>query len=234
MNANIDRRTLLRIGLSAAAGTFALGGAFASASEARPITAGCVPNDGATPPQTAGPFYPGESAFQPDADLTLAPGQKAAPLGQVVYINGRVHDQSCRPIAGATVEIWQACASGRYNNPNDPNPAALDPNFKYWGEAITDAEGIYAFKTIKPGAYPADENWIRPPHIHFKITKLGYHELVTQMYFKGDPLNARDLILDKVPHDQWGRVIVDFQPRSTPLAPDAIAGEFNIALTSVR
>ncbi len=69
-------------------------------------------------------------------------------------MRGIVQDLSCRPVAGVNVEIWQACASGRYNNERDPNPAPLDPNFRYWGETFTDAAGAYEFKTILPGAYP--------------------------------------------------------------------------------
>ncbi len=63
-------------------------------------------------------------------------------------MRGRVVDEDCQPVANANVEIWQACATGRYNNRNDPNPAALDPNFRYWAEAFTVADGLYQF--IKP------------------------------------------------------------------------------------
>lgn len=46
-----------------------------------------------------------------------------------------------------------------------------------------------------PGAYPADKHWIRPPHIHFKISKQGYRSLTTQMYFPDEKLNDADLLL---------------------------------------
>lgn len=39
--------------------------------------------------------------------------------------------------------------------------------------------------------------WTRPPHIHFKVTKRGYVELVTQMYFPGHELNEIDLLLQR-------------------------------------
>ncbi len=226
MNSNMNRRTLLKFGLGAAASTIALAG-----SRAATLGAACV---GATPPQTAGPFYPGEKLFHKDSDLTKVPGQTAKTLGQVIYITGKVQDLNCNPIEGALVEIWQACASGKYNNPNDPNPAPLDPNFKYWGEASTDSQGEYMFKTIIPGEYKADENWIRPPHIHYKIGKIGYNELITQMYFKGNPLNEADLILDRVPHNEWDRVIIDFQQATAGLEPSALMGRFDITLTGVR
>ena len=129
------------------------------------------------------------------------------------------------------MEIWQACASGKYNNPGDPNTAPLDPNFKYWGETVTSSTGEYAFKTILPGAYPADTDWDRPPHIHFRVLKRGYHELVTQMYFKGEPLNDADKILENVPKQMRGDVIVDFQPGLND--PATKTGTFNITILKV-
>jgi protocatechuate 3,4-dioxygenase beta subunit len=54
-----------------------------------------------------------------------------------------------------------------------------------------------------PGAYPASETWMRPPHIHFKIAKKGYVELTTQMYFPDEALNETDLLLnDKKPSER--------------------------------
>jgi protocatechuate 3,4-dioxygenase beta subunit len=182
-----------------------------------------------TPEQTAGPFYPGEAQFKPDSsdyptNLTQIEGRPQA-QGRVVLIQGVVSDSACRPVVGAVVEIWQACASGRYNNDKDTNPAPVDPNFRYWGESITDTNGHYAFWTIVPGAYPADTNWMRPPHVHFKVSKVGYKELTTQMYFKGEALNDKDLILLDVPKDERASVVVDFSSG---------AGEFNLTLQSVR
>lgn len=184
-----------------------------------------------TAPQTAGPFYPGQDKFSFDNDLTRIPGAPAAALGEVIYVNGIVRDEKCQPIAGVNVEIWQACASGRYNNDGDPNTAPLDPNFKYWGEVVTNAKGEYSFRTIVPGAYPADTDWDRPPHIHFRLMKRGYHELVTQMYFKGHPLNNADKILANVPAHLRGDVIVDFLVNANE--PTTKSGEFNITLLSV-
>ena len=189
---------------------------------------------GLTPAQTPGPFYPGETKFSKDSDLTQMEGRQARPLGQIIYIRGVVSDQRCQPVAGANVEIWQACASGRYNNDKDPNTATLDPNFKYWGETYTDGDGVYMFKTIIPGAYPADTDWIRPPHIHFKIAKLGHKELVTQMYFAGNAYNDADLILHDVPATDRPSVIVDFKPVPQDLEPGALLGEFNITFMALR
>ena len=184
-----------------------------------------------TPAQTAGPFYPGEDGFTTGNDLTAVVGATAAPIGQIIFITGQVRDLNCVPIAGANVEIWQACASGRYNSTTDTNPAALDPNFKYWGECATAQDGTYSFKTVRPGAYPADTDWDRPPHIHFRISKRGFQELTTQLYFKGEPLNSLDKILKNVPPHMRAEVVVDFV--FTPARPSTRTGIFNISLLRV-
>ena len=111
-------------------------------------------------------------------------------------VKGIVLDASDKPVVGAEIDVWQACESGRYNHPQDPNTAApLDENFQYWAKLQTDAEGRFAFKTIKPGAYPATSTWDRPTHIHYRIKAWGVPTLTTQMYFKDDALNDIDQIL---------------------------------------
>ena len=222
----LDRRAFLKLGAGVSAGALAFGGFLPKA-----FAASC----GLTPSQTEGPFYPGEAEFTAENDLTMVPGAPRRALGQVVYIRGTVQDQNCQPIAGVNVEIWQACESGSYNNPKDPNPAPRDPYFRYWGETFTDENGSYYFKTIVPGAYPADNRgWVRPAHIHFKVSKLGYRELVTQMYFKGDALNDKDYILLDLPPAERERVIVDFQPAGPGFESGAKSGVFDISLRSVR
>jgi protocatechuate 3,4-dioxygenase beta subunit len=185
---------------------------------------------GLTPTQMEGPFYPGENEFRAENDLTQVPGRPRPAKGQVVRIQGIVQDESCRPIENANVEIWQACASGKYHHANDPNPAPLDPDFKYWGEAFTDSRGSYEFRTIIPGAYPAGDGWVRPPHIHYKVSRLGYHELTTQMYFAGDPLNQKDRILLSLPPEERARVIVPFLPSGEPRV---LVGSFKITMRRV-
>jgi protocatechuate 3,4-dioxygenase beta subunit len=217
----MQRRKFLQVSLGS------IGGLLAAAPLARAMAESC----GLTPPQTEGPFYPTpaqqRSNAERDADLTYIKSRREAALGTVVYLTGQVVDQNCVPVAGALVEIWQACHSGRYNHPQDPNhAAALDPNFQYWGKALTAQDGSYRFKTIKPGAYPADSTWMRPPHIHFKVTKLGYMELTSQLYFKGEALNAQDKILARIPRSERASVVVDFVANQE----GQLVGQFPIAI----
>lgn len=192
----INRRTLLK-NITAAGGVLALSG-FARSNNA------CLPQ---TPVQPKGPFYPVVDQIDKDADLTTIQGSNKVAAGRVIYIRGVVQDAECSPIADAYIEIWQACASGKYNHPGDTNPAKIDENFQYWGIVRTNAKGEYSFKTIYPGAYPANADWVRPPHIHFKVSKWGHRELITQLYFEGETLNEKDLILQDIAREDHPSVV---------------------------
>lgn len=122
-----------------------------------------------TPSEILGPFYPVLRSVEKTADLTALPGKPGRAAGQVIYVMGRVMNVQAQPVKGAKVELWQANAHGRYTHPSDTNPAPLDPNFEGFAIQDTDAEGRYRFKTVKPGAYPAAGNWMRPPHLHFEV-----------------------------------------------------------------
>lgn len=164
-----------------------------------------------TPPNPEGPFYPKHKQIDTDTDLTLIEGHSVRAEGDVIRVTGQVLDEIGQPVEGALVDIWQANCHGRYHHEDDPASAPLDPNFQGWGMVKTDAEGRYAFTTIKPGAYAVDGQWSRPPHIHFKVSRRGYRELTTQMYFAGEPLNEGDRLLQDVPAAERGRLVVDFQ-----------------------
>jgi protocatechuate 3,4-dioxygenase, beta subunit len=128
------------------------------------------------------------------------------------------------------IDVWQANTHGRYDHEADPNPAPLDPNFQGWARFTTDAEGRYRFTTIKPGAYPVSPVWTRPPHIHFKVARRGYHELTTQMYFAGHELNEADRLLLGLPDAERSRLMVEFGPASAEATPH---GSFDIVLRRV-
>lgn len=184
---NLDRRKFLTTG---AAGSLAAAGA----------AFGKADGDGAfakTPSEVEGPFYPIVAQKDKDFDLTQIAGRKGVAEGRQVIIEGTVHDTEGNPVEDATVDLWQANAAGRYRHPHDSNPAPLDNNFEGWAIVLTGRKGTFRFKTIVPGSYPAAEGWQRPPHIHFKVTKKGYLELTTQMYFPGEALNESDLLLKR-------------------------------------
>jgi protocatechuate 3,4-dioxygenase beta subunit len=153
-----------------------------------------------------GPFYPLHKPEDSDADLTLIRGHSQRAAGQVVEISGRVLTPDGKPIAGATIEIWQANHQGRYAHPGDSNPAPLDPHFQGYAMLRTDGEGRYQLRTIKPGAYPASSGWTRPPHIHFDVRGKASRE-VTQMFFPGESLNDRDRLFLAIPEAERSAVL---------------------------
>lgn len=193
-------------------------GVLALASPWRAALAALAP----TPTQTAGPFRPDPPPLERDADLTLVQGAKARAEGQVIQVTGRVLDVDGKPIRGAAIEIWQANARGRYAHPRDVNPAPLDPNFQGYARVVTDDEGRYRFKTIKPGAYPMNPmnpDAVRTPHIHFDIAGKRTH-LVTQMYFPGEALNAGDRIFSALGANGASTIATRLPPTD-----DMVAGE---------
>lgn len=155
-----------------------------------------------TPAETEGPFYPITRQKDKDFDLTRVKGRDGAAKGKVIVIEGKVVAANGDPLEDASVEIWQANAAGRYFHPHDPNTAPLDPNFQGWAIVPSGKDGSFRFRTVMPGSYPAAKDWIRPPHIHYKVSKLGYVELITQMYFPDHPLNVKDRLLKRKTLDE--------------------------------
>ncbi|MBB4690559.1 protocatechuate 3,4-dioxygenase subunit beta [Paractinoplanes abujensis] len=145
------------------------------------------------------PCFSAADVDDAEADLTIQ--RSGEPLGERIVVTGRVVDGDGRPVRHQLVEIWQANASGRYWHQRDQHPAPLDPNFVGAGRCLTDADGVYTFQTIKPGAYPWRNhvNAWRPAHIHFSLFGTDFTQrLVTQMYFPGDPLSDLDPIYQSV------------------------------------
>jgi len=181
-----------------------------------------------TPKDIKGPFYPVVAQKDKDFDLTKVNGNEGVAKGQQVFIEGQVLDTENNPIENATVDIWQANAAGKYNHPHDSYDAPIDPNFQGWAIIQSGKNGQFRFKTIIPGAYPATETWTRPPHIHFKVTKKGYVEIITQMYFPDQELNAPDKLLSKKSKEEQALMI------ATKVEGQLDTLKYNIVLKSVE
>lgn len=179
----ISRRNTIKFGLlGGLAGLLGVG-----SSVARILT---IP----TPEEVEGPFYPLSDQADKDADLTKIIGRKGVAKGQHILVGGHVLDLQGQSIEDVTIEVWQANANGRYRHPHETNKAPLDPDFQGWAILRADKSGVFQFKTVLPGAYPATKGWTRPPHIHLKIHNPGHPTLITQMYFPDNPLNKTDLL----------------------------------------
>jgi len=131
-----------------------------------------------TPAQQEGPYYPLDKPSDRDNDLVDFAGASGAPAGEILNLSGVIYNAGGMPLEGITVEIWQTDNSGVYNHPGDPGTAGRDPNFQFYGESVTGADGVYSFRTIVPGRYEP-----RPRHIHVKVKRDGELLLTTQFYF---------------------------------------------------
>jgi protocatechuate 3,4-dioxygenase beta subunit len=150
--------------------------------------------------EVTGPVF-GHDALAPgDEDMTLANGGEA--IGARIIVSGRVLDEDGRPVPNS---------AGRYRHRNDQPHAPLDPHFNGYGRVMTDAEGRYKFKTIKPGPYPWGNHYNawRPSHIHFSLFGPAFvTRLVTQMYFPGDPLLPFDPIYNCIPDESARKLLI--------------------------
>jgi protocatechuate 3,4-dioxygenase beta subunit len=124
----------------------------------------------ATPPQTAGPY------FTPDSPQRRTLVEAGDP-GPRLLIAGRVVTTAYRPVPGALLDVWHCDAEGHYDN----------AGFRHRGHLFADASGGYRLETIVPGLYPG-----RTRHIHIRVQAPNGRPLTTQLYFPGEPDNARD------------------------------------------
>jgi protocatechuate 3,4-dioxygenase beta subunit len=163
------------------------------------------------------------------------PGE--SPIGERIIVHGRVLDERGAGIGGVLVEVWQANAGGRYRHKKETYLAALDPNFGGCGRMITDENGFYSFRTIKPGPYPwpnGVNDW-RPAHIHFSIFGHGFAQrLITQMYFEGDPLISKCPIVQTIPSKEAIEQLIAPLDMSNTIPMDARAYKFDIVLRGRR
>lgn len=133
-----------------------------------------------------GPFYVAGAPFR---------GRIAAPdaPGVILRLSGRVLAGDCTtPVASAVIDVWQADVAGCYSAVGRGTcPGAPGDVFHLRGRVRADAAGGYSLQTVKPGLYGSGVN-ARTPHIHVKVFVGGRDVLTTQLYFAGEPQNARD------------------------------------------
>jgi len=191
-----------------------------------------------TPSEITGPRFGHRDIGDLDHDLLKNYAQSdQSPIGERIIMHGRVVDENGRAVPNTLVEIWQANAGGRYRHKKDMYLAPIDPNFGGCGRTITDENGFYFFRTVKPGAYPW-RNWVnswRPPHIHFSIFGTGFAQrLITQCYFEGDPLIAKCPIVNGIPDQVAIDGLVAALDMNATIPLDAIAYKFDIVLRGKR
>ena len=152
----------------------------------------------ATTSQTVGPYL--------HIGLTWLIIEKLAAArvpGERVTIEGRILDGAGNPVNDAAVEIWQADSRGRYGT----------KSFRGFGRSATDAKGMFRFQTIKPGRVPGPGGQLQAPHIGVTVFMRGQlKQLVSRIYFPGDPANAKDPVLALVPKERRATLIATKVP----------------------
>lgn len=171
-----------------------------------------------TPWQTTGPFlhfglpWKGAADLAGDSDLgsrpdLVAPGhdygitrhhrERDRAKGERIELTGQVWDNTGTPILDGLIEIWQANAAGRYASPDDPrHDVPADEHFTGYGRCALDKQGVFRFRTIRPGRVPGPGNSSQAPHIALGIIGPGFlKRLSTRIYFADAQENDEDPIL---------------------------------------
>lgn len=180
-----------------------------------------------TASQTVGPFFHFALNRPEWSDLT-AGGAK----GEKIRIEGQVLDGDGAPVFDAFLEIWQANAAGKYNHEEDRQDKPVDPNFRGFGRACTDAQGYFRFTTIKPGAVPGPGNTLQAPHINVSIFARGLlKQLVTRIYFADEAAaNEIDPVLSSIENPAVRQTLIAERVGSDGEAGGITTYRFNIVL----
>ena len=128
--------------------------------------------------------------WRPDAPFTTDLARKG---GEVIVVHGVVRSaRTCKPVAGALLDVWQADHHGRYDLDYRGN--------ERFGRARIRAgsDGAFSFRTVRPAPY-GSPGFTRPAHIHFVVSADGHRPLTTQLYFEGDPYLDKDPLRDVHP-----------------------------------
>ncbi|MBX2878282.1 MAG: protocatechuate 3,4-dioxygenase subunit beta [Granulosicoccus sp.] len=188
--------------------------------------------------EVTGPMFGHDDIADNDNDLIFNyanTGESA--IGERIILHGRVLDTNAKPVPNTLIEIWQANAGGRYRHRNDTYLAPIDPNFGGCGRTLSDDNGYYYFRTIKPGAYPwrnRINDW-RPGHIHVSVFGSAFiQRLITQVYFEGDPLIPLCPIVQSIPEPNAIDQLTARLDMNASIPLDTIAYRFDIVLRGRR
>lgn len=194
----MDRKTFLLTSTLTAVGISAFGTIFKKEN-------GEFESDCETTNDILGPFYRADAPLRNDLTTDDLEGTR-------IKIKGNVYSSDCTTVLkDALVEIWHADSAGEYDNDTE----------EFMQRAVwkTDDKGFYSFKTIMPGKY-LNGKLYRPAHIHFRVSAEGHKELISQIYFTGDPhiekdpwasaKKAKERILAIIPEDTNGNLVVNF------------------------
>ena len=154
---------------------------------------------GLTEATVEGPFHVVASPPRELGDDINVAGERGDPC----VVTGRVVDAAGAPVAGASVDVWQANADGFYDVQRPTEMGLGDLR----GLFTTDDDGHYWFRTIVPAHYPIPTDgpvgrmlrstgrheW-RPAHIHLEVSAPGLRTVTTHLFVDGSPYLDSDAV----------------------------------------
>ena len=132
--------------------------------------------DTPTTSDVLGPFY------RPGAPIRTSLIPQGA-QGDLLKVAGRIVSKDGSPLPNTLIECWQCDLNGDYDNTSD--------DYLYRASLKTGNDGAYKFKTLYPASYGVGDE-MRPAHIHYRISHPEFQDLITQIYFHGDPHLEKD------------------------------------------
>jgi hydroxyquinol 1,2-dioxygenase len=196
--------------------------------------------EGATESTVFGPFHREGAPEMPEGG-NIAPRDTGTPT--IVF--GRVLDLDGRPIAGASLDVWQADSTGHYDS-----QYAEASELHMRGKFRAGQDGRFIVRTAFPVAYPIPTDgpvgkmlratnrhpW-RPAHVHFVVSADGYEPVTTHVfestdkYLNSDTVFAvkRSLVCDFERHDTRDEAAARFS-----IEPPFYTAEFDFVLKPAR
>jgi len=172
---------------------------------------------GATESTVLGPFHVQGAPELPNG-ANIAEGVP----GEPVFFSGRVAAPDGVPIPGATLDVWSTDGEGQYDVQRPGN------EMRARARIGCDAQGRYAFWTVKPVSYPIPVDGpvgkmllkmgrhpYRPAHTHMIVSAPGFEPVTTHLFVKGDPYLQSDAVFAVK-----DSLVVDFVPHEPGVAPD--------------
>lgn len=176
-------------------------------------------NHGTTEMNVEGPLYLHGLPERQHGDRLGEIGSDDKPM----FVKHKVTDTSGKPLANATVDVWQPNGEGFYYVQRD-----YLPEWNFYGRFHTDANGEVHFLTVVPGDYPVPTSGAtgnvleklgrhsyRACHVHYMIQAQGHEPFTTMMYFNHSPyvdsdtiFSVKDFRVDITKHDDAAEIEV--------------------------
>lgn len=143
--------------------------------------------------------------------------------GPALFARLRITDLHGVPLGGVEVDVWHSSPVGMYDIQDD---GQADMNLR--GKFITDADGTFWFRSVKPAGYPIPVHGptgdllraqlrhpLRPAHLHVLAHKPGYKTLITQVFVDDDENLASDVVFG-VTQALVGTYVQHLEPHTDP------------------